>query len=67
MKTSYGDSFKKYFDTNVNTDLILTWLSYDQPNLYAVIQPDPFSKPRTKEYRWLDQQVKKIKEEIKKL
>jgi hypothetical protein len=67
MKGTYGDAFKKYFDNNVDTQLILTWLSYDQPNLYAVIQPDPFMPPRKKEYDWLNNQIKKIKEEIKKL
>jgi hypothetical protein len=67
MKTTYGESFKKYFDEKVNTELILTWLSYDQPNLYAVFKPDPFASPRMKQYQWIDNQVRKIKEEIKKL
>ncbi len=67
MKGTYGDAFKKYFDEHVDTQLILTWLSYDQPHLYSIIQPDPFSPPQEKEYQWLDAQVRKIKEEIKKL
>lgn len=67
MKGTYGDAFKRYFDTKVNTQLILTWLSYDQPNLFSVIQPDPFKPPLPKEYAWLDNQVRKIKEEIKRL
>jgi len=67
MKTTHKESFKKYFDEHVDTSLILTWLSVDQPPLFSVIQPEPFAPPKPKEYRWLDQQVKKIKEEIKKL
>lgn len=67
LKGSYANSFRKYFDTKVDTQLILTWLSYDQPHLYHVIQPDPFSPPRPREYAWLDNQVRKIKEEIKRL
>lgn len=67
LKGSYANSFRKYFDTKVDAQLILTWLSYDQPHLYRVIQPDPFCPPRPKEYAWLEKQVTKIKEEIKNL
>ena len=67
MKGTYGKSFKKYFETKVDTQLILTWLSYDQPLLFSVIQPDPFKPPRPKEYDWLDRLVQKIKAEIMRL
>lgn len=67
MKGNYGKSFKKYFDERVDTEMILTWLSYDQPHLYEVIRPNPFETSHDKAYLWLDRQVTKIKDEIKKL
>lgn len=67
FKGRYADYFKKYFDEKVDTPLILSWLSRDQFALFCVIQPDPFGQPKSKEYQWLDNQVKKMKEEIKRL
>jgi hypothetical protein len=67
LKSNYGKSFQKYFDEQVNTELILTWLSYDQPALFRVFRPNPFQPTNSKEFQWLDNQVKKIKEEVKKL
>ena len=59
-KGSYDKLFKQY-ESEITTDLILDWMKKDHINLYSLLINTPGG------IAWIDNQVRKIKEQIVKM
>lgn len=62
-KKTYGHLFKKY-ENEITTELLLSWLKEDHPDLYSTLINIPPEYGNAAGIIWFDRQVKKIKRQI---
>lgn len=62
FKSTYGKLLEKY-EKQITTELLLTWISEDHPELYSTIINADLGGQKTG-IIWFDKQVRKIKQKI---
>ena len=63
FKNAYRGLFDK-FEGQITTELVLTWIKEDHPQLYSTIINIPKNYGEQAGILWMDKQVRKIKQQI---
>jgi len=63
FKNAYRGLFDK-FEDQITTELVLTWIKEDHPQLYSTIINIPKNYGEQAGILWMDKQVRRIKQQI---